>query len=90
MKKQGGRHKQDDDEEQQVFQGADHWDPARAGGRVEDGGRVPSLVWIDRRCVLHIGVVMMATSGRVFARSGLSAVSLDIGGWGSCWPARAL
>ena len=52
-------------------------------------GPVPSLVWIDRRCAMRIGVVMMATFGRVFARSRRNVAGSVIGVWGSCWPARA-
>ena len=50
---------------------------------------VPSSAWIDRRCAMRIGVVMMAIFGRVFARSRLSVAGSDTGGWAPCWPARA-
>ena len=46
-----------------------------------------AVVWALTQQIL--GVVMMATFGRVFARSRLSAVGSATGGWGPCWPVRA-
>lgn len=33
--------KEDDDEAQQVYRGADHSDPSGAGSWIDDGGRLP-------------------------------------------------
>ena len=52
-------------------------------------GPVPFLELIGRRCATRTGAVMMATFGRVFARSHLNVVGSAIVGWGSCLPLRA-
>src|SRR3546814_3589079 len=52
-------------------------------------GRVRSSAWTGRRCATRPGVVMMATCGRGYGRSRLSAVGLATVGLASCWLARS-
>src|SRR3546814_6433002 len=47
-------------------------------------GRVRSSAWTGRRCATRPGVVMMATCGRGYGRSRLSAVGLATVGLASC------